>query len=165
MSTRQQIIHWYSEHQPWLIAWLCKQVACKSRAQDLSQDTFVKLLLKPAQTQLNQPRAYLAKIAHGLMVDHWRRQDLERNYLQQLGLSEEAATLSLEQQQAVIETLCQIDKMLETLPSKVKQVFLMSKLDHKKNKDIAEELSMSLSSVEKHLKMALLHCYQIRFGD
>ena len=165
MTTQQHITLWYKEYKPWLVTWLCKQVACQSRAQDLCHDTFVRLLRKTNLEAPTQPRAYLTRIAHGLMVDHWRRQDIEKNYLAQLSQLDEAQSLTLEQQQAVLETLYQIDKMLETLPLKVKNVFLMSRLDNMKNKEIATSLSISLSSVEKYLKIALLHCYQIRFGE
>ena len=34
----------YRDHRGWLLAWLRRNVACPSRAEDLSQDTFMRLL-------------------------------------------------------------------------------------------------------------------------
>ena len=34
----------YRDHRGWLLAWLRRNVACPQRAEDLSQDTFVRLL-------------------------------------------------------------------------------------------------------------------------
>ena len=163
----QVVPQWYQEHHVWLINWLCVKVSCLSRAQDLCQDTFVKLLEKQHDSYVKQPRAYLTKIAHGLLVDQCRRNDLEQAYLQYLAQTNPSAapSMSLEAQQAVVETLCQIDSMLESLPNKVKQAFLMYRLEGCKQKEIAAVLEVSLSTVEKYLKTAMLHCYRVRYGD
>jgi DNA-directed RNA polymerase specialized sigma24 family protein len=34
----------YRDHRGWLLGWLRRNVACAERAEDLSQDTFVRLL-------------------------------------------------------------------------------------------------------------------------
>ncbi|WP_282444065.1 sigma factor, partial [Pseudomonas faucium] len=34
----------YRDHRSWLLAWLQRSMACRQRAEDLSQDTFVRLL-------------------------------------------------------------------------------------------------------------------------
>ncbi len=50
--------------------------------------------------------------------------------------------------------LREIQSSIDLLPEKCKQVFLMSKIDGKKQKDIAQELNISLKSVEKHIATA-----------
>lgn len=34
----------YRDHRGWLLAWLNRNLGCRQRAEDLSQDTFVRLL-------------------------------------------------------------------------------------------------------------------------
>ncbi|MBC7212156.1 MAG: RNA polymerase subunit sigma, partial [Pseudomonas sp.] len=34
----------YRDHRTWLLAWLQRSTTCRQRAEDLSQDTFVRLL-------------------------------------------------------------------------------------------------------------------------
>ena len=56
----------YRDHRGWLLAWLRRNVACPQRAEDLSQDTFVRLLGRPELQAPREPRAFLAAIAKGL---------------------------------------------------------------------------------------------------
>ena len=37
----------YRDHGDWLTGWLRRQTGCSQRAEDLRQDTFVRLLTKP----------------------------------------------------------------------------------------------------------------------
>ncbi|RMR32926.1 RNA polymerase sigma-70 protein [Pseudomonas syringae pv. coriandricola] len=59
----------YRDHRGWLLAWLRRNVACPQRAQDLSQDTFVRLLGRDELQLPREPRAFLATIAKGLMFE------------------------------------------------------------------------------------------------
>ncbi|MFN2882305.1 sigma factor, partial [Escherichia coli] len=74
----------------WLLAWLNRNLGCRQRAEDLSQDTFVRLLRRPELPGLREPRAFLAKVARGLMIDRFRRAALEQAYLAELALVPEA---------------------------------------------------------------------------
>ncbi|KDE40842.1 Sigma factor, ECF subfamily [Nitrincola lacisaponensis] len=52
----------------------------------------------------------------------------------------------------------EIDTLLRSLPDKVRQAFIYRQLDHLSYKDIAERLSVSVSSVEKYVAKALQVC-------
>ena len=53
----------YRDHRGWLLAWLRRNVACPQRAEDLSQDTFVRLLGRTDLKAPREPRAFLTAIA------------------------------------------------------------------------------------------------------
>ena len=72
----------YRTHHSWLQGWLSRRVGCRENAADLAQDTFVRLLKSRQSTHLREPRAYLSSIARGLMIDQYRRRELERAYLE-----------------------------------------------------------------------------------
>ena len=55
----------YRDHRGWLLAWLRRNVACPQRAEDLSQDTFVRLLGRTDLKAPREPRAFLTAIAEG----------------------------------------------------------------------------------------------------
>jgi len=59
----------YRDHRGWLLAWLRRNVTCPQRAEDLSQDTFVRLLGRDALLTPREPRAFLVAIAKGLLFD------------------------------------------------------------------------------------------------
>lgn len=149
----------YSDHHCWLQGWLRHRLGCTQQAADLAQDTFVKLLLKKAQTsRLSTPRVYLAHIAKGLVIDHWRRQALEREYLQALQLRSADATPSPELQSLIVETLLEIDAMLDKLPAKVRQAFLLAQIDGLTYREIGQALGVSERMVKKYMASAMLHC-------
>ena len=155
----------YQAHQSWLQNWLTKKTGCRFDAADITQDTFVRLLSSPPNDNLQQPRAYLTKIAHGLMVNHLRRKDLERAYLESLADQPEALTKSPEYHSQLIETLHELDRMLRGLPFKVRNAFLMSQLEGLKYAEIAERLNVSVSMVKKYMLQAVQHCMKIERPD
>ncbi len=48
-----------------------------------------------------------------------------------------------------------IDKAIEELPDKTKEVFIKSRFENKNNKEIAMEMEFSVKSVEAHMTKAL----------
>lgn len=154
----------YQGHHLWLHQWFCKRLGCHFQAADLAQDTFVRVLLKQVeQRQFNTPRFYLLHIAKGLLIDHWRRRNLEKNYLEALILQDCEVTPSLEVQAILLETLIEIDAMLEKLPFNVRKSFLLAQIDGLTYKEIAEILAVSERMVKKYMATAMLHCLQYKF--
>lgn len=73
----------YCEHHGWLHRWLDRKLGNASDAADLAHDTFIRLLTRQNPASLGaEPRALLTHIAKGLVIDRWRRQDVERAYLE-----------------------------------------------------------------------------------
>lgn len=103
-------------------------------------------------------------MAKGLCVDHWRRLDIERAWQETLATRADAGLPSVEHQQIVIETLCEIDRMLSRLPEKVATAFLGSQLQGKPYRQIAEELGVSERMVKKYMAQAMLQCALIEAG-
>ena len=155
----------YYHHQPWLQRLLSRRLGCVDTAADLAQDAFMRLLKTPRRFDSDDgARAYLSRMAAGLCVDHWRRLDIERAWQQALAASAEAHLPSAEHQQIVIETLCEIDRMLARLPEKVASAFLASQLHGKPYRQIAEELGVSERMVKKYMAQAMLQCALIEAG-
>lgn len=155
----QQEVHTlYHTHHAWLVSWLKRRLGCIHHANDLAQDTFVRLISKSLSTaHLDEPRAFLTTIAHGLMVDQFRRKAVEQAYLQALMHLPEAVAPSPEEQLALLQTLLQIDQLLHGLKPVVRSVFLLSKLQGLTYIEIAATLKISLRSVETHMAVALHH--------
>ncbi len=154
----------YRAHHGWLEGWLRGKLGpSQDHAADLAHDTFVRVLHKQLLAPLHSPRPFLVTIARGLMIDLFRRQDLERAYLEVLASQPEPQAPSPEQQALVIETLLQVDAMLDGLGSRPKQAFLLAQLDGMSYPDIARTLGVSVSSVKNYMVKALTHCltYQL----
>lgn len=159
----------YADHHAWLCSWLRRRLGNHADAADLAQDTFVRVIGRPhcvdelhPCASLREPRAWLATIAHGLVVDHVRREVLRRAYEESLVGLPEALHPGPESRALLLETLTSIDAMLDGLGPKVRAAFLMSRLEGLGYAQIAVQLGVSLSSVEKYMATALRHCLALR---
>lgn len=148
----------YRDHHAWLRSWLGGRVGCRETAADLTQDTFARLLQDRDVAALREPRAFLTTVARGLAANWFRRQSLERAYVEQLSLLPEGVVPSLEDQAVVREALQQIDAMLDGLPCAARQVFLLAQFEGLRYEAIAQRLQLSLSTVKRHMKRALVGC-------
>lgn len=151
----------YSEHHGWLFAWLRRKLGCRHNAADVAQDTFARILqARESVTSIREPRAYLSTTAKRLIIDQSRRKQIENAYLQELLLTADALEgyQSPEHILTTLEALEQIAFVLEGLPEKVRQSFVLYYLDDLTQSAVARQLNLSERTVRKYLIQALLHC-------
>jgi RNA polymerase sigma factor (sigma-70 family) len=165
-STQSELVGaLYRDHRGWLLSWLKRNVACPHRAEDLSQDTFMRLLGRKELKAPHEPRAFLVAIAKGLLFDYFRRAALEQAYLTELMLIPEDEHPSLEEQQLILEDLKAIDRLLARLSSKARAAFLYNRLDGMTHGEIAERLGVSVPRVRQYLTQGIRQCYVALYGE
>lgn len=163
-TTTDTIDSIYRNHRSWLVTWILSRVDCRHTASDLSQDVFVRLLGRNGQDVINTPRAYLAKIAHGLLIDQQRRQAIERAWLESFRHIAATEAPAAEEHALMIDALTRIDMLLDGLKPRARQAFLMSRLEGTPYLDIAKSMNVSVSTVEKDIAHALRHVYRALMG-
>ena len=151
----------YRAHHGWLLGWFRGRLGGASCAADLAHDTFVRLIVSRDVQSLDEPRAFLRTLAHGVVVNHWRRQDIERAWLESLATMSEPMAPSPEERLMALEALCRIDAMLDRLNPKARTAFLLSQLDGLPYAAIAEQLAVSERMVKKYMAQAMLQCLLI----
>ena len=149
----------YQQHHRWLVQWLYQRLGCPHHAADLAQDTFTRVLTARERLYLTEAKALLTLVAKGLLIDHYRRAVLEQQFLQALANLPAAETPSLEAQAIALEALLAVDNMLARLPDAVRQTFLLSQLQGLSYQQIAQQLGVSLSSVQQYMTRAYAACY------
>lgn len=162
-SSSDPIAGLYADHHGWLQGWLRKKLGCTHQAADLAHDTFIRMLTAFGQKQgavldLKEPRAYLTTVASRILINHYRRQSLEYAYLNALALMPEAVAPSPEQRALILETLNEIDAMLDGLPIKARRAFLLAQLDGLGYAEIADQLGTSTRTVRRYMAMAYEQC-------
>ena len=155
----QEITTLYSDHHGWLQAWLRKKLGDAGKAADLAHDTFVRLLAREELIAAREPRAFLTTVAQRVLFNHWRREELERAYLNALMHIPEVLAPSPEERAILLETLIEIDRMLDGLPLPVRRAFLHAQLDNMSHAEIAAELNISITTVKRYLVRAGVQCY------
>lgn len=156
---RESLQSLYREHHGWLVRLLRRRLGSTDQAADLAHDTFVRIMAAHrAHGWGQQPRALLTRIAQGLVIDHWRRRDVERAYFEVIASLPVSAAPSNEERFLILEALCRIEAMLHNLPCRTRRIFLMSQLDGLSYRQIAGELRVSLITVKRHMQTAFLAC-------
>ncbi|WP_296269252.1 sigma-70 family RNA polymerase sigma factor [Pseudomonas sp. UBA6562] len=149
----------YTQHAPWLLRFLGRRLGSRLDAPDLLHDTFMRVLGRPRlPTDEAGERSFLAAIASGLCIDRWRRRDVESAYLAALASQPNALQPSPEHSAMVLETLIEVDAMLDSLPAKVRESFLLAQLDGMPYRQIAERVGVSERMVKKYMAQAFVHC-------
>jgi RNA polymerase sigma-70 factor (ECF subfamily) len=149
----------YNDHHHWLTGWLRRKLGCPESAADLAQDTFIRVLTAREAPTLIEPRAFLTTVAKRVLFNFYRRQDLERAYLDALAQMPEQVAPSEEERAIILQTLLELDQLLDGLPTQVKRTFLLAQLDGLTYAQIGVELGISIATVKRHLHKAALRCY------
>lgn len=160
----QDVERLYLQHAGWLKNWLRKRLAERADADDLAQDTFVRIMrARRPVDDLQQPLAYLATIANSLLINRWRRQAVERAYLEVLAEQPQALEISPQERYLLIETLVEVDELLQGLTPDMREIFLLSQLDGLTYKQIGSQLGISVDRVQRSMSKAFALCYASRF--
>lgn len=148
----------FRDHNGWLRGWLRERLNNSADAADLAQDTFIRVMIARTADSLQQPRHYLATIARGLVIDLYRRRSLEQAYLDALSSRPEVHAPSVETRVIILDSLLAIDRMLDGLGQRTRQIFLAVQLDGLTYEKTAQRFDVSVSTVRKHLAKGLMHC-------
>lgn len=149
----------YVENHRWLQGWLLRRLGSHADAADLTQDTFLRTLKSQPVTDIAEPRAFLCVVAKRVLCSFWRRNELERAYLEAIADLPEAVVPSEEEFALLREAVAVIDALLNDLPAKVRHAFLLNRLEGLTHQQIAEQLDVSLATVERWIKRAVTQCY------
>lgn len=159
LSSAHPVESLYQAHHSWLNGWLRRKLGCPDSAADLAQDTFIRVLTARETPVIIEPRAFLTTLAKRVLFNHYRRQDLERAYLDTLAQMPEVAAPSEEEKAIILQTLMELDQLLDGLPRAVKRAFLLAQVDGLTYPQIAAELGISVATVKRHLNKAAMRCY------
>lgn len=154
----------YQDHHDWLQGWLRRKLGDVHQAADLAQDTFVRVIVGQQAHAIQEPRAYLTTLAQRVLYNFWRRRELEQAWLDALATLPEEAAPSPEDYALVREAIEALDQWLDGLAPKVRQVFLLRRLDGLKHAEIAETMGLSVATVERYMKQALVHLLSTPLG-
>ena len=149
----------YNDHHHWLTGWLRRKLGCPDNAADLAQDTFIRVLSAREAPTLIEPRAFLTTVAKRVLFNLYCRQHLERACLEALAQMPEHVAPSEEDRAIILQTLLELDQLLDGLPKQVKRAFLLAQLDGLTYAQIGAQLGISIATVKRHLTKAAMRCY------
>lgn len=131
----------------------------RDAAPDLVQEVFARMFGSGALDRIENPPAYLTRIARNLLIDRARRKKRDCPIL--YPLDEERDGASRAEQAWRIEALDLARLYRQTvraMPPKTRRVFVMHRLRRLTYKQIAERVGISIATVEYHMMRALSLC-------
>jgi len=122
-------------------------------AEDIAQDSFVKLWDNKDSIVMSTVKSYLYTIARNLTFNQVKRNKLKYNFLAQteLGTENESPEFALEQK----EFKEKLERVIASIPDGNREVFLMNRIEGMKYQEIADRLGLSVKAVEKRMSKAL----------
>ena len=161
----------YNLYFPRLYAFSFKMINDANLAKDLVQNIFIKIWESPSSVNINKPESYLYQMARNACLNYIRHLKVVDNLkLKVKGhyLGEELYYIDLVGNEPYIliekELEGRIMDLMNSLPEKCLAVFQMSRIEGLKNREIADQLGISLKAVEKHISRAL-KIYRDNFAD
>jgi len=125
-------------------------------AEDIAQQTFIKIWdnREKLQVEDNKLKRYLFKVAYNLFIDVQRKRKKEFKLLEKL---RQEAYLDLTDVDTSLfeERLRKVEKEIDNLPEQCKKVFILSKREGLKYREISEQLQISIKTVEVHMAKAM----------
>jgi len=138
---------------------LRRRVRDKDLAADLTQETFLRLgQIATPLPDTDQARLYMFRIAKNLAIDHQRKESRRSDILAGSAVLFEDCRASPEDVALAKDQLQAVEAALDELPKHCRQILMMSRLRGMTHTQIAAELKVSKSLVEKYAVKALLHC-------
>ena len=166
-SARQDFEQLYIDYQLRLTAYARRFVNDLTEAQDLVQDCFMNLWKKHSMYRSidrQEASMLLFVMARNRCPDHLKHKTIidqykfcyrskikgeERLYNYDFALNDTERTYLYDELEQ------QIQVILDSLPDRCREVFVLSRFQGMKNREIAEQLQISHQAVEKHIRKAL----------
>lgn len=162
---KRQFEQLYTDHHAWLCSLLRRKLGNSVDAADLAHDVYVQLMKKGHVPSADESRCHLTQIARGLVIDLYRRRHVENGHRETLVQQSEPLVPCEESRALVVEALGQVEAVLHSQPPKAREAVLLCKLQGIGYRDIAAELQVSVSSVEKYIAAGLKACRQVVSGQ
>ena len=158
-TSPRSLLKMFLVERPRLVQRINRLVDNDAEAEDLAQDTFVKLWHR--QPKEDDSVGLLYRTAHNLALDHLRAQKVRQRHQEGVQAEEQDdAHPGPERIAATLERWGYLVAELEELPARTRRIFLLNRVEGETYAAIAERLGVSVSTVEKEMMRAMRACRQ-----
>lgn len=148
----------YEDYFKVLYLFALRIIGDASSAEDIVQDVFTECWMKRNSLDLSRSlKPYLYKLTYNRSLDFLKLSDNKSVAISdRFSLIDEIfySTITVDEELNTREVEKQIIKCVKQLPDRCREVFLLSRHDNFKNREIAEKLNISIKTVEKHISKA-----------
>jgi len=149
-----------------LLPGISRRTNCVHRAYDVLHDALLRFALTSHRERVAQPHAYLRTVVRSVLADHYQEAarfepltagDSEGDPGAVSGTGAPACFApSAEHLADLQQRLAAVQRILDCLPPRCREVFWLFRVEGYRQPEIAERLGISLNMVERHVMRALL---------
>jgi RNA polymerase sigma factor (sigma-70 family) len=141
-----------------LIGYFTRRLKSPEEAEDLAHEVLVRLLRREETTEVKALGPFVFEVARNVLIDSLRR-SRARCAMNHEPLSDAIPDAACESERAIIakDQVERVRTSLQELPDRTRSIFLLRRFEGMRQKEIAGSLGISLSTVEKHVRLAALH--------
>lgn len=152
----------YSRYAENMAGFACSKLYSLEDARDLIHDLFVKLWENRKQLAISSNlKTYLYLLVRHRIIDKIRKNITREEYADGLKSLHYAYHNSIEQKIYLKELEDTIEKSLNELSPRVKEIYQMSRVEELSIKEIAEKLGLAEQTVKNQLSTALKHLQKV----
>lgn len=152
------VMELFQEQSAPLLKYLTARFRDREDAAEIAQEAWLRMYRLDRPEDLTNPRAFLFQMASNLGIDRVRRTTLVQRFNQQERATvQEDSHPSAELSATAQESLALVRAALQELPENCRQAFILHRGRDMSYPEIARELGVSTSMVEKHIIRALRH--------
>jgi RNA polymerase sigma-70 factor (family 1) len=158
---REAFTEIYKRYAESLAGFAASKLYSLEDARDVLHDLFVKLWEDRGSLSISGGlQSYLFAAIRYRIIDKIRRNVTRQNYDALLQSLDERYSPGIEQQLEAKELQHLVDRSLESLSPKTKEIYLLSRNEHCTVAEIAQKLNLSEQTVKNQLTIALKHLRQ-----
>lgn len=141
----------FSSYRSQLFNYISYKIENKEDAEDLVQDTFVRLLECGKMLRKDTVKSFIFTIAHNLITDYLRRFYKKQEITSYMMESIKPEVRSFESDIIARDLEKHEKAVMHMLPSQRKKIYYMNRFMDMSSDDISDKLCLSKRTVENHL--------------
>ena len=157
-----------SRHESKIYGFIYSKISDRDVSDDIFQDTFIKVIKTLKSNAYNEEGKFLPwvmRIAHNLIVDHFRRNKKMPMFRE----TEEFSIFSImsdnvpniESQIITKQVECDLKKLIDELPADQKEVLMMRMYQDLSFKEISELTGVSINTALGRMRYALMNLRKV----
>lgn len=144
----------YAANYQKLCNYLLNYTNDRKKIEDVVQDTFINLWYKRHQLTIQVSlKSYVYRMAYNKLMDSFREQQKRDSLLSEYYHTALMRAANLDEEYKISQ-LKVLKQCIEKLPTRCSEVFRMNKFENKKYQQVADELELSIKTVEGHISKA-----------
>lgn len=149
----------FIEHGQFLKVFLRRFMSQQHDIEDIAQEAFERAFKVEQKDGVEHPKTLLFTIAKNIALNELRRKSRKiTDYIEESQAAPEQSGATTEEEIMGLERLEQYCSAVDDLPEQCRRVYLLRKVHGLSHKEIAQQLQITVRTVERHLAKGMLRC-------